>query len=331
MKEYKNFFIKTLIIFLASIVILPLAIITIGGHFIAKNVYSKGAAHVNYWIETKNNHAKELNKKGNKIVFLSGSNTLHGLNSKYATELTGLPILNYGVHADFGTYIFEKVKDILKDGDIVVMPLEYNYFAEDSDSALPSPFAEYIISYDKSYYDKAPVMRKIGLVSFMAQYYIAHPKTIHEMQLVSDEYKTQLNEYGDFIGHNGTTENFSEHAKYMTITENIPKKYNKFALYKFIQYCKKHDIAIYATLPNMYHSKDYTADEMKAFENIKNFYEEQGVFFIGDITSGSYDDRLLFNDTGYHTNEKGTELRTNWFIDNILSLDEVKNGINYET
>lgn len=331
MKDYKIFFIKTLIIFLASIVILPLAIITIGGHFIAKHVYSKGSAHINYWIETKNNHAKELNKKGNKIVFLSGSNMHYGFNSKYASKRTGLPVLNYGVHADFGTYIFEKVKDILKDGDIVVMPLEYNYYQEDSDSALPSPFAEYIISYDKEYFNKLSIMQKMNLVFYMAQYYVTHPSVIHEKELVSKEYKAQLNDFGDFIGNIETTKNYAKTTKPSEITENIPKKYNKFALYKFIQYCKKHNIALYTTLPNMYHSKDYTADEMKAFENIKNFYEEQGVFFVGDIKSGSLYDKNLFHDTNYHTNQKGTKLRTNWFIDNILSLDEVKNGINYET
>lgn len=330
MKQYKNFFIKTLIILLLSIIIIPSIIIMIGNHFIAKHIYSQGSAHVNYWIETKNNHAKELNKKGNKIVFLSGSNTLHGLDSKYASEKTGLPILNYGVHADFGTYIFEKVKDILKDGDIVVMPLEFNYYIEDSDSELPSPFAEYIISYDKEYYKKATNIRKLGLVFFMAQYYISHPGTIHEKVLVSDEYKTQMNEYGDFIGHIGTTENFLENEKPISISESIPKKYNKFALYKFIQYCKAHNISLYATLPNIYHGKDYTADEMKAFENIKAFYDKQGVIFIGDIKSGSMDDKMLFNDTSYHTNEKGTKIRTDWFINNILSLDEVKNGISYE-
>ena len=324
MKDYKKFFIKTLLIFLISIVILPIIIIKTGDYFIAKYVYSKGSAHINYWIETKNNRAKELNKKGNKIVFLSGSNTLHGLDSKYASEKTGLPILNYGVHADFGTYIFEKVKEILKDGDIVVMPLEFNYYIEDSEASLPAPFAEYIVSYDKNFYKNASVMRKISLVFFMAQYYLSHPKTINEKFLVSDEYKKQLNEYGDFIGHTGTTERFLETGKPYVITENIPKKYNKFALYKFIQYCKKHDITLYATLPNIYHAKEYSIDEIQAFENIKNFYKKQGVIFIGDIKSGSYYDKKLFNDTAYHTNEKGTKLRTIWIIENILLRPDIK-------
>ena len=92
-----------------------------------------------------------------------------------------------------------------------------------------------------------------------------------------------------------------------------------------------------SVIPHLY-QKDFmqfefplpSSDEMKAFENIKKFYDEQGVFFIGDITSGSYNDKLLFNDTGYHTNEKGTKLRTDWFIENILELDSIKNGINYE-
>ncbi len=324
MKDYKKFFIKTLVIFFVSIIVLPIIIIKIGDYFIAKYVYSQGAAHINYWIETKNNRAKELNKKGNKIVFLSGSNTLHGLDSKYASEKTGLPVLNYGVHVDFSTYAFEKVKEILKDGDIVVMPLEFNYYQEDSDSALPSPFAEYIISYDKNFYKNAPIMKKLDLVFFMIQYYLSHPQTVNKKDLISDEDKALLNKYGDYVGHIGTTKRFLETGKSYTITEHIPKKYNKFALYKFIQYCKKHDITLYATLPNIYHSKEYSIDEIQAFENIKNFYKKQGVVFIGDIKSGSYYDKKLFNDTGYHPNEKGTRLRTIWIIENILLRPDIK-------
>ena len=128
MKEYKKFLINTFLIILIFAILISSVILFIGNRFIGKNVYTKGAANIRYWVNVKNERAKELDKQGNKIVFLSGSNTLHGLDSKYASEKTGLPVLNYGLHAAFDIYMFEMGKQILNSGDIVVLPLEFASF-----------------------------------------------------------------------------------------------------------------------------------------------------------------------------------------------------------
>ena len=94
MKNYKKFFINTLLYFFVSIAVFSVFLLIIGYTFIGKNVYTPNAAHINYWVSVKNQRADVLDKKGNKIVFCSGSNTLFGFNSKYAEQVTGLSILN---------------------------------------------------------------------------------------------------------------------------------------------------------------------------------------------------------------------------------------------
>ena len=326
MKKYKEFLIDTFLILLAVLIIFSSVILFIGHQFIGKNVYTKGAANIRYWLDVKNKRAVELDKKGNKIVFLSGSNTLHGLDSKYASQKTGLPILNYGVHAAFDVYMFELGKQILKPGDIVVLPLEFTYYQEPEKSNLQAPFAEYIISYMPEYYKKAPFVKKIGIVMFLTQTFMKNPKLNYDDNKNMEEFKPQLNEYGDFIDHKGTTDKFLlNKAKSNIIAQNIPKNYNNFPLYDFIQYCKDNNIKVYAIFPNYYRDKDFTKQEKESFNKIKNFYNEQGAVFVGDLKDGSYTDMYLFNDTGFHTNEKGTRLRTDWIIKNVLSIPEIKN------
>ena len=326
MKEYKRFLINTFLIILILFMIFSAGILFIGNKYIGKNVYTKGAANIRYWVNVKNERVKELDKKGNKIVFLSGSNGLHGLDSKYASEKTGLPVLNYGLHAAFDIYMFDIGKEILNPNDIVVLPLEFNYYQEPSKTSLQAPFAEYVISYMPEYYQKASFTKKIGIVMFLVQTFIKNPKLDYLENENMEEYKTQLNEYGDFIEHNGTTEKFLQNkGAGSRISQNIPKNYSNFPLYDFIQFCRENNIKVYAIMPNYYRDTDFSEDEEENFNKIKAFYSEQGVTFIGNLKDGSYTDKYLFNDTGYHPNEKGAKLRTDWIIENVLSVPEIKN------
>ena len=323
MKIYKLFFIKTIVIFLVSVILIPVILIKAGDYYVGKHVYSKAAAHIRYWINIKQKRAEDLNKKGNKIVFLSGSSLMYGFNSEYAYKKTNLPVLNMGVHAAFGDYIYTLAKQILKDGDIVVLALECPYYEEEKETQIQGPFAEYIISYDNDFYKKSNLRKKFGFAVFLLRQYLTHPNVIKEKELVDDDYKKQVNDFGDFTGNIETTEVFKAHAKPQLITEKIPEKYEKYELYNFIKYCRKHDITVYAIMPIMYHSKTYTPEEEIAFNNIRLFYKKQGVYFIGDMKSGSLYDVNLFHDTSAHTNTKGAKIRTDWIIENVLLRPEM--------
>ncbi len=326
MKNYKKFFISTLVSFLIAIIAVSLFLLFVGYTFIGKNVYTRGASNINYWLTVKNQRAEALDKSGNKIVFCSGSNTLHGLNSKYASEVTGLPVLNFGLHAAFGTYMFELAKQILKPGDIVILPLEFGFYELEKDENLQSPFAEWIISYSPEYYKKSDIKRKFGLSFFLIQTWIFNPKFDYKDYAKTDEYVDQINDIGDFIKHDGTTDKFLKlKSPEARITQKFPEQINKLPLYQFINYCIQNNVSVYGIMPNYYRSKDYTQEEINNYKAIKSFYENNGASFIGDYTSGGYADKMLFSDTGLHLNTEGQKLRTKWIIDNVLSIPEIKN------
>ncbi len=326
MNNYKKFFINTITFLFVSILIIIMLLLFIGYSFIGKNAYTRGAAYINYWLSVKNERAAELDRKGNKIVFCSGSNTLHGLNSKYASEVTGLPILNYGLHAAFGDYIFTLTEKIIKPGDIVILPLEFPYYETKAKNSIQAPFAEWVISFSPEYYKNSPFTTKLSLSFFLIKTCLLNPGFDYSENARTDKYESALNKYGDYLDHEGTTDKFLklklDNGK---ITQEIPKNFNELPLYNFIKYCRKNNISVYGMLPNYYHTADFSEEDIKNYNIIKAFFELNGAYFIGDYKSGAYGDKMMFHDTAYHLNTKGSVLRTKWIIENVLSIPEIKN------
>ena len=67
-----------------------------------------------------------------RIVFIGGSNTAFGINSRMVEDSLGLPVVNYGLHGGIGLhYPLTEALPYLRAGDIVVLQAEYaNYFEE---------------------------------------------------------------------------------------------------------------------------------------------------------------------------------------------------------
>lgn len=317
MQKYKKFFIKTLIIFLAAIIIIPAVLINWVDYMVGRHVYSKTAAYVNYLISQKNQKALEFDKIGSKILIFSGSNTLYGINAKYIHEQTGLPVVNYGIHAGLEDYIFEEAKKILKSGDTVIMPLEYSLYKE-RNSTIPSQLAEYIVTYGKDYLKDTTLVQKLGLSFYLVKHIITHHKL--DADPLEKELLAQTNEFGDFIVNEGCVQNIREDKKFISVSQNIPQKYDNFPLYDFIKFCQNNNVRLIATTPFNYHKEQFTDKEHEAFDIIKNFYLQNGVEFIGNISSGSVFDSKYVYDYGYHANSEGQQIRSDKFIKLFTSL-----------
>ena len=237
MKIYKYFFIKTLIILIISALVLTAILLLIGKFFVGRYIYDGVGYSIHYWVYIKSIRAKELDKKGNKIVFLSGSNTLYGLNSKYASEKTGLPILNYGVHAGFGPYLFHNAKSVIKNGDIVILALETDYYRKDKDWEISPDLLSYLISYGKDYYNIVDFKMKLSIINHLISVYLLNPKIKNKeyWDTKIDLIKSELNDYGDLFTTNDILDSFQNKNKVELIKADIPKDLKQMELYNFIQ------------------------------------------------------------------------------------------------
>jgi len=84
-----------------------------------------------------------------KVVLFAGSASLFGVNSPLVTETSGLPLLNFGLHAGLDIDLIALgSSDFIQAGDEVVVPLEFELYARDRPSELtPANFLAFYYRY----------------------------------------------------------------------------------------------------------------------------------------------------------------------------------------
>lgn len=75
---------------------------------------------------------KANSTQGPKVLITGGSSVLFGINSKVIEEITGYPVVNLGSHVTLTLkYHYKVLGNLVKQGDIVVLPLEYKFYARE--------------------------------------------------------------------------------------------------------------------------------------------------------------------------------------------------------
>lgn len=316
-KIYKTFLIKTLILMILVPVALVIFGIITGEKVIGTGFIKYGESQViNNWLDVKKNYAKE-HKNARKIVFISGSNTLFGIDAKEIEKELKIPTLNYGVHGGLLNYIFYSAKQLLNQGDIVILPLEYNYYTKPNfpDNFISTTIIEYTISYDKGYFDTLNFKDKILVLNYLTKL-----KTLASIGKVAGA-QYVLDKNGDIEDKTGCDENFIKNYKFEPLNFEMDfKDYKSSELYKFIDWCKKNNIKVYSMAPSIYHSQNTTFEEEKFFLEILEFYKLSNVKFLGNFKDGFFEKEYIFN-TEYHLNTSGKAKRTK----HVLSL--IKNEL----
>ena len=106
------------------------------------------------WIDDcyveKENLARKIGDRP-KIVFGGGSGTIMGVRAKDVQKAFGVPTVNMGVHAGLEIdYILYRLKRVLREGDVVILPLEYEHFVYTGKSNSLKTF--FVASCDREYF-----------------------------------------------------------------------------------------------------------------------------------------------------------------------------------
>ncbi len=117
-----------------------------------------------YWINSaykyKDFKAKTIKKK--KIIIISGSNSLFGINSEIIENITGYPVINLAVHAGLDIdFLYYKIKNHIKEGDIIVMPLEFGYYTKAKSSRW---FSNNIMSWGNGYLKELSILNLLNFI-----------------------------------------------------------------------------------------------------------------------------------------------------------------------
>lgn len=300
------------------------------GGWIAAVYFQAGRPTVSsQWIadayEVKTAAAEKI--KGKKIVIVAGSNALFGIDSKKLEETYHLPVVNFGVNAGvLLPYVLMKSQKVLKRGDIVIMPLEYHFYAYDG---VPnSQMIDQIWSRDPSFFWKLSAKEQWNMV------WMTPLKRILEGFLARGGQKAMCGPYGyqNLDERGDQTHTSAEEAQqwaydWDSLKKDLPRRYGADAaaniqgwewLRRYVVWARQNGIHLIITPSTMMRDESYWHDpvERKFYEGLKTRVESLGVPFVGNPYDVMYTRAMYFN-TDYHLTDVGRTLRTERMIHDL--------------
>ena len=274
--------------------------------------------YLNEWLVKKDAYANSCT--GRKIMFISGSNTLFGVDANLIEKSLGICTVNYGTHAALRFYNLERGKKHLRAGDIVILPLEYQFYTWNHDE-FDSELGSYLLGYDKSEIEKFSVIDKLKFIVQQNTKDLAKfaYQRIRQPAKNEGEYSSQyLNINGDMT-NNHVDKKLPDSALQSkignTVFDSQPVSVDaENELTSFINYCQKNNITVYAAWPNfLWRNNEFTGNDLEGIRSIEAFYKSQNVEILGNYDDCLYDVDLFY-DTSYHLNEKGKRIHTEYLI-----------------
>lgn len=286
--------------------------------------YSPGAIFSQSMIEKKLKFLKKI--KGNKIVFIGGSNVAYGIDCKLVEKKLNLNAMNFGCMVGLGPEIlFENVSEFLKPGDTAVLCWEYETYRFHRRSQNLN-YLGMMMGPQNDVFDKIPLLDRLYLKLHFPLNLVRYSifSLVNSTHDLKDIYKCgwSFDELGNVTSNLGTTTNktdlenspltplISEHE----IHQDLAKIVNKI-----LSFADKHKIKIYATWPNTYRNSSYNSNTQVA-TNLgiyKSFWKNHGIEVLGEPEDAMFPGEYFY-DSVYHLNQKGTEIRTLKLIDELL-------------
>jgi hypothetical protein len=283
------------------------------------------------WINNLLNEKETLarNIKGNKLVFGGGSGTLYGVRTKDFQDSSGIRSINMAVHAGLDIdYYLHRLKKSLKQGDIVILPLEYAHFMYDGE--IVGVTVDYMMKYDRGYLRTLNFITRIKYISsispinlsiFLQNYFVG--------KICGSLYKTSnnINSHGDAIDNVGSVkiERAMQSMKPVEIQQNnFIETQGLRAIKEFDMWCKNHDIRCHITYANTIFFKEYDSlPYRKYFRELQGYFNDHSILTMGKPYDFFFD-KNLFYDTQYHLNQQGMTVRTGQLLKMAQSYAALK-------
>ncbi len=308
----------------------------------------KSPLKAEYWIQHsylyKDYRAKNIKTK--KIIIISGSNSLFGINSEKIKEKTGYETVNLAVHASLDIdFLYYKIKQVLKKGDIVVMPLEFGHYSRTD--KISGWFSNNMMCWGKeTYLDRISIFELLKFIIITEPSRIVNgaitkivadnknEKLLSEKKVLETlttlwkkdgvkwrgySYKS-LNKDGDInadMPNNGYTLGLNYISKDIKISNHFLEIYHKIK--KLVEMKKA---TLYFTYPTTIGNEKFDLSMKEAQVRINNLEEKLNQYGI-DIKCNAalfqLDKKYFFN-THYHLNKYGTLIRSETLGDCLGSL-----------
>jgi hypothetical protein len=281
------------------------------------------------WINNsfviKDNYAKSINTP--KIVFTGGSSTLYGVNTIDIEKELKTPTVNMAIHVGLQTdYIIYRAKSILKSGDIAILSFEYEALTWNGEQ---SPVrTDYILTHDKMYFNNMNFYEQLFMI------YSINSTDLFKSIIQQIKTPVKLVVGKNVRGYNADTLNINGDETYKNGIRSTVFDYNHqpFLLFDFKEtiglskikdfslWCKKNNIKLFITYPNMINQEEYFQDSyLNYFRFLKEYFNDNDIKVIVSQHDAMYPLKYFY-DTSYHMNVEGSQIRTKDLIERIKPI-----------
>jgi hypothetical protein len=269
-----------------------------------------------YMAAMNDKHHRLDKTTGPRIIFVGGSSTAFGVDCKEVERAFNIPATNLALMAGLGLdFMLNEIEDKMRAGDIIILSTEY-YLSLNGSYELKVYTAK--CSPEAAHYFRRDYARDFTTVRFKQiknnfNYLFKKNQPLPDTSTdftTAYIHRTDLNEYGDMIGHIGKRPPPKLFYKddYFTY-----RYYNGIArLNKFYEAAQKKNAKVFF----VYHAYAESAYQINK-ETINRYHADmvRNLKFpvIGEPADFVYDDSLFF-DTALHLNPEGREMRTKKLI-----------------
>jgi hypothetical protein len=264
-----------------------------------------------------------------RIIFVGGSNLAFGMNSELIEKAFGMPVINFGLHADLGLItMINEVERYRKSGDIIVIVPEYGFYSGSSDTLYGGNeiLADAIeLNPNRIQY----LARKKWVILPIILGSILERKTERGFTSLlmgwsnnsQNVYtRSNFNQYGDEVGHlDKPSKKPDDIPDESVFPQNFEWSFNAILkLEEFQQTIIEQGGVVYLDFPSL-RMRNCVRTGLESFNNL---YEILKIHTTIPLLSTPYDrcypDEYFF-DTAYHLNNTGRLVRTQQLIESLRS------------
>jgi hypothetical protein len=258
-------------------------------------------------MKAKRAYAEQV--KSPKLVIFAGSNARFSHRCETIEAMTGIPCVNFGIGRGIGIdYLLANLKPVLRKGDVVYMPFEYDWYLDGKPQVMDGPDAALMWYGDKSeLFDLGAERTLRAFFHFDLPFAIS---ALTEMGLDAIGFRRRfglqtLTKQGDEKGH--TPNLAAAYADYVASTPaSIPSaqaldapSYIKGEIVRFLVWARGQGVTVIGGLQTAPDDAPVTEGVVRV---LRRFYEKNGQAFLA-LDNRSLYPRRCFYDTVAHLNE----------------------------
>lgn len=264
-----------------------------------------------------------------KIIILGGSSAAFGFNVKRLEEASGYKIVNMGLHAGFGgLFNMEIGKQNINKGDIVLLALEYGWYAENYFQDISVDLVMCGLDNRLDMYSIIPLNKLDGILGYLWTYADKKIESIrsHSYGIVENSVYSidSFDEKGDMIFDRPTNILTDEYYNKQTSLYGQEDLSNVAISEKSKAYLKEYKLFVESKGAKIYFVGVPLLDEAKvssdeSFQSLANSVNKEiGIKYVSNPLDYLFPSELMY-DTIYHCNDKGANKRTDILISDLTS------------